>query len=109
MPSGSTRLTVTSLYSFPLTVLKSSANTTGPKHRMNTMRTFIFVLVCLYFDRRGSVLKNTISGQAKLRGSKSHAALQQNRAPILVKQFAERWTLHLLLSTCEPGCAQFLQ
>jgi hypothetical protein len=39
MPSGSTRLTVTFLYSLPLTVLKSSAKTIGG-NRMSTIRTF---------------------------------------------------------------------
>src|SRR2546428_5245980 len=39
MPSGSTRLTVTFLYSLPSTVLKSSARTTGAK-QTTKMKTF---------------------------------------------------------------------
>src|SRR5882757_11085796 len=45
MPSGSTRVTVTLLYSFPLTSLKSSATATVAKHRIKKGTTFILHLL----------------------------------------------------------------
>src|SRR5204863_2644898 len=42
MPSGSTRVTVASLYSFPVTVLKSSACATEMNDRIKTVRSFVF-------------------------------------------------------------------
>src|SRR5436190_8571216 len=44
MPSGSTRVTVTFLYSFPLSSLKSSATATVVKHRIRKGTTFILKL-----------------------------------------------------------------
>ena len=44
MPSGSARVTVTFLYSFPVTSLKSSAKATVVKHRIKKGRTFILQL-----------------------------------------------------------------
>src|SRR5437773_12458398 len=44
MPSGSTRLTVTFLYSFPVTSLKSSARETVVKHKISEATTFMLQL-----------------------------------------------------------------
>jgi hypothetical protein len=43
IPSGSTRLTVASLYSLPLTVLKSSAKAAGVKHSIKNVRTLLLI------------------------------------------------------------------
>src|SRR5205823_13057745 len=51
MPSGSTRLTVTFLYSFPLTNLKSSATATVVRHKINKATTFILQLTEVLNDR----------------------------------------------------------
>src|SRR5437667_12575725 len=45
MPSGSTRLTVTFLYSFPASVLKSSATASEMKDRLRKVRDFICMLL----------------------------------------------------------------
>src|SRR5438445_2389665 len=42
MPSGSTRLTVASLYSLPLINLKSSARATDAEHKITEVKIFVF-------------------------------------------------------------------
>jgi hypothetical protein len=42
-------VTVASVYSLPLTVVKSSATTADVKHRMNNVKTFALML---YLNRR---------------------------------------------------------
>src|SRR3954452_19215001 len=54
MPSGSTRVTVASLYSFPVTVLKSSACPTEMNDRIRKLRSFICIRC---FDHRHSAVK----------------------------------------------------
>src|SRR5204863_4220109 len=44
IPSGSTRLTVASLYSLPFNVLKSSAKTVEMKERIEKVSTFVLIV-----------------------------------------------------------------
>src|SRR5437016_14258148 len=53
MPSGSTRLTVAFLYSFPVVVLKSSACATEMNDRIRKLRSFVCIRC---FDHRHSAV-----------------------------------------------------
>src|SRR6266446_9088163 len=44
IPSGSTRLTLASLYSLPFNVLKSSAKTADMKERIEKVSTFVLIV-----------------------------------------------------------------
>jgi len=77
MPSGSTRVMVASLYSFPLTVLKSSEKAPDATEKIKTVRTFVFTY-CLSlgshflfpyqgFFRQGELLgQRSVSPQPEL-------------------------------------------
>src|SRR6266550_1065028 len=64
IPSGSMRVTVASLYSLPLTVLKSSAKAADAQHRIKNVATF--VLIC-YVNRRSRFSSDILafSGQGE--------------------------------------------
>jgi len=55
MPSGSTRVTVTFLYSFPVPSLKSSAKAAVVRHRIKKGRTFILELRESFFGGRCAI------------------------------------------------------
>src|SRR5438552_9749443 len=73
MPSGSTRLTVASLYSFPVTVLKSSACATEMNDRIRKLRSFICIRC---FDHRHSAVKYSFPAR-KIAQIPAHTVIEQ--------------------------------
>jgi hypothetical protein len=73
MPSGSTRLTVASLYSFPLTVLKSSACATEMNDKIRKLRSFICIRC---FDHQHSALKYSFPAR-KIAQIPPHTLIEQ--------------------------------
>src|SRR6266508_3920504 len=71
MPSGSTRLTVAFLYSFPASVLKSSEKATDTNEKIKTVRSFVFTCLnrtspfCSHI--RDSLVKENSSANKALR------------------------------------------
>src|SRR5438034_10841861 len=67
IPSGSTRLTVASLYSLPFNVLKSSAKTAEMKERIEKVSTFVLIVElmggCLLLCYFGLVRSRRIPGR----------------------------------------------
>src|SRR6266496_630341 len=72
MPSGSTRLTVTFLYSFPSVVLKSSANAIDAKQTIKIAKVGALIFSAIRFLRRrrwrGSVFFVKIKKRTRRRG-----------------------------------------
>src|SRR4026209_144417 len=88
MPSASTRLTAAFLYSFPASVLKSSAKATGTNGRIKKVRS----LICIRcFDYRDSALKCgspvkencQIHAHARIERLQCQASLLQNLSMIV--------------------------
>src|SRR5581483_10271648 len=112
MPSGSTRLTVTSLYSFPVSVLKSSAGATEMKDRIKKVRGLICIRMLrslgfcpqLWFASQGKLPDSCADMKNRLRSRPARLPLH-----FLSSNRPLRWTLHFLQRTCELGCAQFLR
>src|SRR5439155_18128787 len=57
-PSGSTRLTVASLYSLPLIVLKSSARAIDAKHTIKITKVGVLISATLGFSSEGQARAN---------------------------------------------------
>src|SRR5204863_9654442 len=93
MPSGSTRLTVAFLYSFPVTVLKSSACATEMNDRSKTVRSFLFTCLnrtLFLFSYLG------LFGQGEFLAKRSVSSRQ---LPIAIKH-ANSSQAHAMMSFC---------
>src|SRR5205823_10942544 len=67
IPSGSTRLTVASLYSLPFNVLKSSAKTVEMKERIEKVSTFVLIVELMGLPFFCAI--SALSGQGEFPGA----------------------------------------
>src|SRR6266536_3175058 len=105
IPSGSTRLTVTFLYSFPSIALKSAARATDAKHRIKKMR--IFILLWPKPRIRGSTdhgdvdlenssaMKRSVRSEKLLSTQRTHFYFETRSPPALTHSYPRRFTFYV--------------
>src|SRR5205085_4453936 len=90
MPSGSTRLTVASLYSLPLINLKSSARATDAEHKITEVKIFVFTAKNRAQDRSMTMCyPETLGGLPSVIKTKQNALTPH--APWAISFLLARW------------------